>query len=266
VDPDLESGLHKIIILEKAEPAARLWLQDPNESRAILTSDSSLRQTIVLQLLEIDYWLSKNKRLVSSVARMMFETASGLHDLSQRFKQLPLDELPIQRRRHNDDQRRVNKIMLARNKHYSDIEEAFNRGNLQDWKTGNVDSLVLDLLAGTLNVALWREKYRAFGEDDQDEDKFHNANDWKYMLQEDKTKFLESNKIRYITPAEREGPFKGTFEDAETGEAVMTEAEHTGIETYLVFRALLFGALMDTGADTSFLLSLENAQQVVPML
>jgi hypothetical protein len=82
VDPSLESGLHRIIILEKAEPAARLWLLDPSEFRALLTRDSSLRQTIVPQLLEIDYWLSENKRLVSSIARMMFETPSGLYDLS----------------------------------------------------------------------------------------------------------------------------------------------------------------------------------------
>jgi len=44
---------------------------------------------------EIDYGRGKNRRLVSPVTRMMFEKASALHDLSQIFKQVSLDELPI---------------------------------------------------------------------------------------------------------------------------------------------------------------------------
>lgn len=270
-DTTIKPVVNSIIIVEGAEEVCRTWLLAPKEFRAMAAKDDSLHKMIVLQLLEVDHWLSKNKRLVAPIARNIFETASALHCISRRVKKLSVVEFPVQSIHLNSlpvsYSSDVNEDMLVRNESYRDIVEAFNRGSLDDWTEG----LLYTIASGEpthifdhFNPFPWLHKYR--GVIRHETEKYQGSKvrkTWTQIYEDKERNFLEKNKIRIATTEERERPAEGIV-NAES--ICLTKEEYEGIKIHLVFRALLFGALLDTGADNSCLLDLDHAKQVVPML
>jgi hypothetical protein len=125
-----------MVILYDALEICRTWLRDPSDAKYDKTSTFRHRETIILQLFEIDYWLHQSRTQPDTLrmTRDIFHRASTFLKIAQRFNDLPPEPCAPGTSIWNEsfDHDRGNQVI-------QEIRNAFTRGRDMDWNTSVAD-------------------------------------------------------------------------------------------------------------------------------
>jgi hypothetical protein len=249
-----------------------MWLRNPEDFKISAARQAHYRETILVQLFELDYWLhqSRTKEALRNVVISLFSQGGGLLRIAKRFEDLPLEPnatLP---------ERAVDENTVIQN-----IRSVFNRGESNDWgrlgksKYANIafDAVLGDFQIVEKGLEMFRPPQHALptgGNSTSDtppqsavteENQPPSGEGEKSHLQTSKDKASKVASEQASEAKRRDNLRRRKFHDP-----FDQEIDESSAKYYLIFRAALYGCLLDTGADNSCALNMNIAKQTLAVL
>jgi hypothetical protein len=236
-----------IIILKKALKICSMWLRNPRDFRIATTFKAHYRVTVLLQLLELDYWLSKSRKeeALKSATMSLFEQGGGLLKIAKRF-----EDLPSEQSFDATQAAWVERSIGNGNAIIQKIRNVFTRGLEEDW-----DLVPADKYAQVSFEAVLGE--------------YHIVERGLQQFRPQRAKPQEPSSMSEIQARKRVDQAIEESEERQRRklhDPLDQEIEEDSAKFYLIFRAVLYGCLLDTGADNSCILDVDISQQTSAVL
>jgi hypothetical protein len=255
-----------IIILEEALEICAMWLRNPEDFKISAARQAHYQETILVQVFKLDYWLhqSRNNEALRNVVTSLFPQGGGLLRIAKRIEDLLLEPNAALSERAVDE-----------NTVIQNIRSVFNRGESNGWdqpgesKYANIafDAVLGDFVIVRRGLEMFRRPQHAIpmrgSSKSANPPKGNSTGKNQTSPVEDDEGLLHTSKNEAFETAVEESSEPKRQENLRRRkilDPLDQEIDAMSAMYYLMFRAALYGCLLNTGADNSCALDMNIAK------